>query len=74
MLYYNIMGPLLYMRSIVDRNVVMQRMIVLGATVQNLVFMATWHLGFVHLWSSVSHMLCLKYWYVLNTTALIICW
>jgi len=52
----------------------MWHMIVLGATVQTLAVMADWHWGFVHLWSSVSRMLCLKYWYVLCTIAIIIFW
>jgi hypothetical protein len=59
------------MQFFVDRNVVVRHMTVLDATVQNLV-LADWHRGFAHLWSSVSYMLCLKYWYVLSTIGLII--
>jgi hypothetical protein len=55
------MGPPLYVRSVVNRNIIMWCVTVLGATVQNLDVIATWHLGLVHV-------LCLKCWYVLSTT------
>jgi len=50
------------MQSVVDRNVVTWHMTVLGATVQNLVVMANWHLVIVCVPYVVLEVLvCVKY-------------